>query len=119
MDYKIVKKNVRRALEEDRVRNDLSIKALKSFAEKLITAKLTVKESAILCGTAWFEESFNQVDPKIKIQWKFKEGDKLIKNSLVAIVKGPSNKVLSAERTALNFLQLMSEYLQRPPTSLN
>ena len=108
MDHKIVKKNVRRALEEDRVRNDLSIKALKSFTEKLITAKLTVKESAILCGTAWFEESFNQVDPKIKIQWKFKEGDKLIKNSLVAIVKGPSNKVLSAERTALNFLQLMS-----------
>ena len=79
MDHKIVKKNVRRALEEDRVRNDLSIKALKSFTEKLITAKLTVKESAILCGTAWFEESFNQVDPKIKIQWKFKEGDKLIK----------------------------------------
>ena len=48
MDHKIVKKNVRRALEEDRVRNDLSIKALKSFTEKLITAKLTVKELSLI-----------------------------------------------------------------------
>lgn len=108
MNLKILKTNVSRALKEDNVRNDLSSKILKNSAEKLITAKLTVNESAILCGTAWFEESFIQVDPKIKIQWKFKEGDKILKNSLVAIVKGPSKEVLSAERTALNFLQLMS-----------
>ena len=108
MDHQIIKASVRRALKEDRAKNDLTLRILKGFSNKIITAKLTVKEKAILSGTEWFEESFNQLESKIRVKWNFKEGETLPKNSLVATVKGPSSSILSGERTALNFLQFMS-----------
>jgi nicotinate-nucleotide pyrophosphorylase (carboxylating) len=108
MDHQIIKASVRRALKEDRAKNDLTLRILNGFSNKIITAKLTVKEKAILSGTEWFEESFKQLDSKIRVKWNFKEGTKLPKNSLVATIKGPSSSILSGERTALNFLQFMS-----------
>ena len=108
MDHQIIKASVRRALKEDRAKNDLTLRILNGFSNKIITAKLTVKEKAILSGTEWFEESFNQLESKIRVKWNFKEGETLPKNSLVATVKGPSSSILSGERTALNFLQFMS-----------
>ena len=108
MDHQIIKASVRRALKEDRAKNDLTLRILNGFSNKIITAKLTVKEKAILSGTEWFEESFKQLDSKIRVKWNFNEGTKLPKNSLVATIKGPSSSILSGERTALNFLQFMS-----------
>ena len=108
MNFDAVKKNVRVALKEDSVRQDLSIKAITKFSKKIVSAELIIREKAIISGKAWLEESFKQIDPAIKISWRFKEGKEVPKNSIVAKITGNPKAILSAERTALNFLQFMS-----------
>ena len=108
MNFDAVKKNVRVALKEDSVRQDLSIKAITKFSKKIVSAELIIREKAIISGKAWLEESFKQIDPAIKISWRFKEGKEVPKNSIVAKITGNPKTILSAERTALNFLQFMS-----------
>jgi nicotinate-nucleotide pyrophosphorylase (carboxylating) len=108
MNLEAVKKNVRVALKEDSVRKDLSIKAITKFSKKIVSAELIIREKAIISGKAWLEESFKQIDPAIKISWRFKEGKEVPKNSIVAKITGNPKAILSAERTALNFLQFMS-----------
>ena len=108
MNLDAVKKNVRVALKEDSVRQDLSIKAITKFSKKIVSAELIIREKAIISGKAWLEESFKQIDPAIKIFWRFKEGKEVPKNSIVAKITGNPKAILSAERTALNFLQFMS-----------
>ena len=108
MNLDAVKKNVRVALKEDSVRQDLSIKAITKFSKKIVSAELIIREKAIISGKAWLEESFKQTDPAIKISWRFKEGKEVPKNSIVAKITGNPKAILSAERTALNFLQFMS-----------
>ena len=108
MNLDAVKKNVRVALKEDSVRQDLSIKAITKFSKKIVTAELIIREKAIISGKAWFEESFKLIDPAIKVSWRFKEGKEVPKNSIVAKITGNPKAILSAERTALNFLQFMS-----------
>ena len=108
MNLDAVKKNVRIALEEDSVRKDLSIKAITKFSKKIVSAELIIREKAIISGKAWLEESFKQIDPAIKVSWRFKEGKEVPKNSIVAKITGNPKAILSAERTALNFLQFMS-----------
>ena len=66
MDLQLIKANVKRALKEDKAKNDLSLSILKGISDKTITANLTVNEKAILSGTKWFEESFKQLETKIK-----------------------------------------------------
>ena len=108
MNLDAVKKNVRVALKEDSVRQDLSIKAITKFSKKIVSAELIIREKAIISGKAWLEESFKQIDPAIKISWRFKEGKEVPKNSIVSKITGNPKSILSAERTALNFLQFMS-----------
>ena len=108
MNLDAVKKNVRVALKEDSVRQDLSIKAITKFSNKIVSAELIIREKAIISGKAWLEESFKQIDPAIKVSWRFKEGKEVPKNSIVAKITGNPKAILSAERTALNFLQFMS-----------
>ena len=108
MNLDAVKKNVRVALKEDSVRQDLSIKAISKFSKKIVSAELIIREKAIISGKAWFEESFKLIDPAIKVSWRFKEGKEVPKNSIVAKITGNPKAILSAERTALNFLQFMS-----------
>ena len=108
MNLDVVKKKVRVALKEDSVRQDLSIKAITKFSKKIVSAELIVREKAIISGKAWLEESFKQIDPAIKVSWRFKEGTEVPKNSIVAKITGNPKAILSAERTALNFLQFMS-----------
>ena len=108
MNLDAVKNNVRVALKEDSVRQDLSIKAITKFSKKIVSAELIIREKAIISGKAWLEESFKQIDPAIKVSWRFKEGKEVPKNSIVAKITGNPKAILSAERTALNFLQFMS-----------
>ena len=108
MNLDAVKKNVRVALKEDSVGQDLSIKAITKFSKKIVSAELIIREKAIISGKAWLEESFKQIDPAIKVSWRFKEGKEVPKNSIVAKITGNPKAILSAERTALNFLQFMS-----------
>ena len=108
MNLDAVKRNVRVALIEDSVRQDLSIKAITKFSKKIVSAELIIREKAIISGKVWLEESFKQIDPAIKVSWRFKEGKEVPKNSIVAKITGNPKAILSAERTALNFLQFMS-----------
>jgi len=73
-------------------------------------AKATVitRESAVLCGTRWFNETFYQLDDAIQIRWLYQDGDKISANALLCELGGSARALLTGERTALNFLQTLS-----------
>lgn len=72
------------------------------------TAQLICRENAILCGSSWFDTAFNLLNSKIKVKWHFKDGQKIKSNDVVCEVSGNARQILTAERTALNFLQTLS-----------
>ncbi len=72
------------------------------------TAELKVREQAVLCGTPWFEAVVRRCAPQAEVTWRYAEGDTMTANSLVCRLHGPARGLLTAERTALNFLQLLS-----------
>ena len=74
----------------------------------MVVAEVTLREDAIVCGTDWFNETFHQRDPSAKVEWRYKDGDRPGSNSIVCTVTGPAQAILSGERTALNFLQILS-----------
>ncbi len=75
---------------------------------KTAQATVIVREQAVLCGQPWFDEVFKQLDPTALIQWHFKEGDLMPANGVVCVIHGQARAMLTAERSALNFLQLLS-----------
>jgi nicotinate-nucleotide pyrophosphorylase (carboxylating) len=72
------------------------------------TARVIVREDAVLCGAPWFEGIMNCMDAGIEIDWQYAEGDLMTADSLVCTIQGPARALLTAERAALNFLQLLS-----------
>ena len=94
------------ALREDIGSGDIS--ALLIDEDTLLNTKLLVREKAILCGTAWFEQTFKQCDQGIHLNWQAQDGDKVSAGSVLCQISGPARAILSAERTALNFLQTLS-----------
>lgn len=97
---------VREALAEDVGSGDVTACLVPS--EATVSASVVCRESAVLCGTAWFDETFRQVDPRIAVSWKASDGDDLHPGDTVCTLTGPAAPVLTGERTALNFLQLLS-----------
>jgi nicotinate-nucleotide pyrophosphorylase (carboxylating) len=71
-------------------------------------ARVLVREQAVLCGAPWFEGVMLAVDPDITIDWKYAEGDVMAADSIVCMIEGSPRSLLTAERAALNFLQLLS-----------
>jgi nicotinate-nucleotide pyrophosphorylase (carboxylating) len=98
-------RQVKEALNEDIGTGDLTAQLTPN---KIITAKLWLKEPAVLCGKQWFEDCFYALDSQMNFSWKYEEGDTLPTNTLVVELKGDSRAILSAERSALNFLQTLS-----------
>jgi nicotinate-nucleotide pyrophosphorylase (carboxylating) len=74
----------------------------------IVQARLTVREAAVLCGAPWFEGVMNAVDPRLMIQWHYAEGDLMQADTVVCDITGPARSLMTAERTAMNFLQLLS-----------
>jgi nicotinate-nucleotide pyrophosphorylase (carboxylating) len=66
------------------------------------------REDAVLCGRAWVEETFRQLDPSIRLTWHADDGARVGANSKLFEISGPARPILTGERTALNFLQLLS-----------
>lgn len=97
--------SVRIALAEDIGQGDVTAQLC---AAKSVTAKVICRETATLCGQAWFNETFTQLDPTISVIWKRKDGDTMHPNQEVCIITGNTPTILSGERTALNFLQTLS-----------
>jgi nicotinate-nucleotide pyrophosphorylase (carboxylating) len=71
-------------------------------------ARVLVREAAILCGASWFEGVMNCMQAGIEIDWQYAEGDLMQADSVVCTIEGPARAILTAERGALNFLQLLS-----------
>jgi nicotinate-nucleotide pyrophosphorylase (carboxylating) len=72
------------------------------------TARVIVREDAVLCGAPWFEGIMNCMDAGIEVDWQYAEGEMMKADSLVCTIQGPARALLTAERCALNFLQLLS-----------
>lgn len=98
--------DVRRALEEDIGSGDLTADLLP--ADALASARVITREAAVVCGQAWFERSFHVIDPDIAIRWHVAEGATVAANSLLCELHGLARTLVTGERAALNFLQLLS-----------
>lgn len=103
---KTVALNVQLALREDLGPGDVSAKLMP--ADRMITARLISRESAVLCGQAWLNETFRQLDERISVKWLVEEASYVAPNKPLCEISGPADKILSGERTALNFVQLFS-----------
>lgn len=101
-----IRKNVAIALAEDVGSGDLTAQLISNDAN--IAAQVISREAAILCGIAWFEACFNQLSSDIAIHWFVKEGDVLQPNQTLCKIEGNARTILTAERSALNFLQFLS-----------
>ena len=99
-------RNIRDALLEDIGQADWT--ALLLDAQTQAEAHLRVREVAVLCGTAWFEGCVLALDPNARIEWLAQEGDTLKADSIVCRVQAKARALLTAERSAMNFLQLLS-----------
>lgn len=98
--------NVALALAEDVGSGDLTAALIPEHAQA--EATVVSREVAILCGTTWFDAVFRQLDPGIAIDWRAADGDRVEPEQLLCTLRGPARPLLTGERTALNFLQLLS-----------
>ena len=101
-----VASQVRLALAEDVGNGDLTAALVPANA--VAHAEVIVREPAVLCGSAWFNEVFRQLDPGIRVDWSASDGETLVASQRVCTLHGMARPVLSGERTALNFLQTLS-----------
>jgi nicotinate-nucleotide pyrophosphorylase (carboxylating) len=97
---------VARALAEDVGSGDLTAALIP--ADRLGRASVITREAAIVCGMPYVEASFRQIDGRVRLQPHAAEGDPVTADQLLLTVEGPARALLTAERTALNFLQLLS-----------
>ncbi|WP_321875951.1 carboxylating nicotinate-nucleotide diphosphorylase [Paraburkholderia bannensis] len=77
-------------------------------ADEVRNARIIVREDAVLCGVLWFDGVVKQVDPRIEVRWHYREGDLMTADTPVCSLRGPARSLLTAERNAMNFLQLLS-----------
>jgi len=97
---------VARALREDLGAGDLTA-ALVPAGER-VRGHIVTREAAVLCGRPWADETFRQLDASVHLEWHAADGDTLRAGQRLCELAGPARAVLSGERTALNFLQLLS-----------
>ncbi len=101
-----IQTQVRQALDEDVGSGDITAALIP--ADRQAEATIISREPAILCGTAWADEVFRQVDPSIQVQWLATDGDQLEPNQPFCRLNGPARGLLTGERCALNFIQTLS-----------
>ncbi len=99
-------RNIRDALREDLGTGDWTAQLVPAGHE--VWAQVVVREDAVLCGRDWFDGVFAALDPNARIEWLFAEGADMPADSTVCRIQAESRALLTAERPALNFLQLLS-----------
>jgi len=105
-DPALIESQVRAALDEDVGPGDLTASLLP--ADQEARAELVTRESAVLCGTAWFETVFRVLDPAVRIHWEASDGQGIEPGQRLCVIEGRSHVLLTAERTAMNYLQTLS-----------
>jgi nicotinate-nucleotide pyrophosphorylase (carboxylating) len=103
-----------RALAEDVGDGDLT--AALVDPTRRAQARVLARESAVICGAPWAEAALRQVEPGVQIQWLVREGERCAADQVVLQVEGSARALLTAERTALNFLQLLSAVATKTAT---
>jgi nicotinate-nucleotide pyrophosphorylase (carboxylating) len=98
--------NLLAALLEDVGSGDLTGKLVPY--DNRVKARVIVREQAVLCGAPWFEGIMLALDQDLDIDWRYAEGDMMQADSVVCTIEGSPRSLLTAERSALNFLQLLS-----------
>ncbi|MGB1290416.1 MAG: carboxylating nicotinate-nucleotide diphosphorylase [Porticoccaceae bacterium] len=101
-----IPESVARALREDIGSGDISAQLID--AEKNATGTVISREKAVICGRAWVDEVFKQLDNNVSIEWHVSEGDWVTEDQPILTVTGNARVLLSGERCALNFLQTLS-----------
>lgn len=100
---------VKRALEEDLNGLDgVDVTAELINADKTAKGRLITREDCVVCGIDWFNAVFEALDPSISIEWKCHDGDKVAANDTLCELEGNARNILTAERSAMNFLQTLS-----------
>lgn len=101
-----IHENVVAALKEDIGSGDITARLIPSTETG--QGRVITREAGVLCGSAWVDAVFREVDAAIAIEWHKRDGDSLQENDILFSFSGPARGLLTAERTALNFLQLLS-----------
>ncbi len=114
----IIEENVRTALNEDVGNGDITAELIPASDQK--KARVISRQTAVVCGQAWVDEVFRQVDPSVRVEWLVKDGDLVERDQVLFRLEGSARSLLTGERAALNFLQTLSgtatvshEYAQR------
>lgn len=101
-----IERNVATALAEDVGSGDVT--AALTPGSAAVRAQVVARQDAVLCGRAWFDGCFRRLDPAIEIGWRIEEGARASRGQVVCELNGNARSLLTGERTALNFLQLLS-----------
>ena len=104
--YQAVQEQVRLALTEDVRDGDRTASLIPGSSVSRV--QVVCREQAVLCGTAWFNEVFRQLDSDIKVVWQAEDGATLLADSIICKMEGNTRALLTGERTALNYLQTLS-----------
>lgn len=106
-----IEANVRAALREDIGSGDITAQLIPE--DRQARATVITREAAIISGTAWVDEVFRQIDPRVKVEWQVQDGQRAEPNQALFHLEGPARALLSGERSALNFLQCLSAVATR------
>ena len=101
-----ISSQVKLALEEDIGQHDITADLIQPAT--IASAIIISREAATLCGQAWLNEVFKQIDPNIKVVWHFNDGDILSSGNILCELSGPARSLLMGERTAMNYIQTLS-----------
>jgi nicotinate-nucleotide pyrophosphorylase (carboxylating) len=105
-DATLVAADIERAFAEDLGQGDATAELLPADAHA--QAELTCRDSAVIAGTAWFDACFRRLDPAVHIDWQTHDGQRVDAGTIICRLSGHARSLVSAERSALNFLQLLS-----------
>jgi nicotinate-nucleotide pyrophosphorylase (carboxylating) len=94
------------ALREDIGSGDWTARLVDT--ETRSAATVIAREAAVICGSAWVDEVFRQIDPTVTVRWQVADGDSVVPDQPLFALEGPARSLLTGERTALNFLQTLS-----------
>lgn len=106
LDPRIIAEQVRAALVEDLGCGDRTARLLP--ADQVARVELITRQEAVICGRAWFDETFRQLDGRVLIEWLVADGDPVGPGDCLCRMQGPTRALLTGERTAMNFLQTLS-----------
>jgi nicotinate-nucleotide pyrophosphorylase (carboxylating) len=106
IDAKVIADNIRAALTEDVGSGDITAQLI--AADATATATVITREDGVLCGSDWASAVFAELEPAIDIDWLAKDGDRITAGQTLLTLSGPARGLLTGERAALNFLQLLS-----------